>query len=96
MDTVIPRVDLWPFGLHSTGMHFWILDEALMGKRVAHCLDNENNAGWSALMDLSYEQYCREQERDGRIPDPADPDDVPGAAAVPRRATQPDQVDPLG
>lgn len=49
-------------GLYSTGMHDWILDEALLGQRVAHSLDGENNAGWSALMDLSYAEYVREQD----------------------------------
>jgi hypothetical protein len=41
-------------------MHDWILDEALLGVRVAHGLDSENNAGWSALMDLSYAEYVRD------------------------------------
>jgi hypothetical protein len=41
-------------------MHDWILDEALLGQRVAHGLDGENNAGWSALMDLSYAEYVRD------------------------------------
>lgn len=48
-------------GLHHGGMHFWILDEALLGERVAHYLDSENNTGWSALDDLHYEQWLREQ-----------------------------------
>jgi hypothetical protein len=50
----------YPLGLYSTGMHDWILDEALLGQRVAHGLDGENNAGWSALMDLSYAEYVRD------------------------------------
>lgn len=49
-------------GLYSTGMHDWILDEAMLGLRVAHSLDSENNAGWSALMDLSYSEYVRAQQ----------------------------------
>lgn len=51
--------------MYGSGMHFWILDEMALGKRVAHYLDSENNAGWTALHDLSYEQYCkREWERE--------------------------------
>jgi hypothetical protein len=46
--------------MHHNGMHFWILDEAMLGVRVAHYLDSENNTGWTALHDLSYEQYCRD------------------------------------
>jgi hypothetical protein len=42
--------------MYSNGMHFWILDEMLLGPRIAHYLDSENNAGWSALDDLSYEE----------------------------------------
>jgi len=52
----------YPLGLYSTGMHDWILDEALLGVRVAHGLDSENNGGWSALMDLSYAEYVRAEQ----------------------------------
>lgn len=48
---------------HHSGMHFWILDESLLGNRVAHYLDSENNADWTALHDLSYEQYIRQQTK---------------------------------
>ena len=40
-------------------MHDFILSEAEVGFRVAASQDSED-AGWSALMDLSYEQYVRE------------------------------------
>lgn len=54
------------FALHHSGMHVWILDEMALGKRVAHYLDSENNTQWTALHDLSYEQYCkRERETNG-------------------------------
>jgi hypothetical protein len=49
----------WPGGLHHNGMHDWILLEAEMGTRVAHAQDNEDT-GFGALFDLSYEQWCRE------------------------------------
>lgn len=32
------------FGLYGSGMHGWILDEMELGERVAHFLDDENNA----------------------------------------------------
>lgn len=44
-------------------MHFWILDEAMLGKRVAAYLDDENNDKWTALHDLSYEEWCRQDAR---------------------------------
>lgn len=49
-------------GLQSKGMHDFILTEAEVGFRVAVDQDSED-CGWSALMDLSYEMYCREQDR---------------------------------
>lgn len=51
-------------GLHHNGMHFFILREMELGFRVAAAQDSED-CGWSALWDLSYEQYCREQEAKG-------------------------------
>lgn len=48
-------------GLYSKGMHNFILTEAEVGHRVAVMQDSEDG-GWSALMDLSYEIYCREQD----------------------------------
>jgi len=50
--------------MYGSGMHFWILDEMALGKRVAHYLDSENNAGWTALHDLSYEQYCKREREE--------------------------------
>lgn len=51
---------MYPFGLYGTGMHFWILDEMELGKRVAHALDNENNAKMGVWVDISYMEYLRE------------------------------------
>lgn len=48
-------------GLYGHGMHDFILDEMELGTRVAMALDSEAN-GWSALDNLSYEQYLKEQE----------------------------------
>lgn len=48
-------------GLYSKGMHDFILMEAELGHRAASAQDSED-AGWSALMDLSYEMYCREHD----------------------------------
>ena len=50
------------FGLHSNGMHEWIITEFELGQRVAHCQDCEI-AGWSALMDLSYTQWVLEDKQ---------------------------------
>lgn len=51
----------WPFGLHHSGMHDFVLRELEIGKRAAIVEDSEA-AGWSALMDLSYEQCMREEQ----------------------------------
>ncbi len=51
----------WPGGLYGSGMHDWILMEAEMGTRVAHAQDSED-VGWSALLDLSYAEWCRADE----------------------------------
>lgn len=51
----------WPGGLYGSGMHDWILMEAELGTRVAHAQDSED-CGWSALLDLSYAQWCREDD----------------------------------
>ncbi len=48
-------------GLYSNRMHDWIMLELEVGTRAAHYQDSED-CGWSALLDLSYEQYVRAQE----------------------------------
>lgn len=48
-------------GLYGSGMHDFILDEMELGTRVAMALDSEA-CGWSALDNLSYELYLKEQE----------------------------------
>lgn len=50
----------WPFGLYGHGMHDFVMRELEIGHRAATYEDSEA-CGWSALMDLSYEQYIREQ-----------------------------------
>lgn len=47
-------------GLYGHGMHDFILSEIEVGKRVALFQDSEN-CGWSALDDLRYEEYVKEQ-----------------------------------
>lgn len=47
-------------GLYGPGMHDFILMEMELGTRVAMAQDSED-CGWSALMDLSYMEYCRER-----------------------------------
>lgn len=47
-------------GIYGNGMHDFVMHEAEVGYRVAAAQDSED-CGWSALWDLSYEQYCREQ-----------------------------------
>lgn len=51
-------------GLYGNGMHDFVMSELEVGRRVAMAQDSED-CGWSALMDLSYELYCREQELAG-------------------------------
>lgn len=46
-------------GLHGPGMHDWIMDELELGRRVAHALDNENNAKMGVWVDISYMEWCR-------------------------------------
>jgi len=53
-----PAVRWLDTGLYSKGMHDFILMEAELGHRAAASQDSED-AGWSALMDLSYEQYVK-------------------------------------
>jgi len=33
-----------------------------LGERVMHFLENENVLGWSALMDISYQEYMKKGE----------------------------------
>jgi hypothetical protein len=47
--------------LYGNQMTEFILMEIELGRRVASFQDSED-CGWSALMDLSYEAYVREQE----------------------------------
>lgn len=47
-------------GLYSKGMHDFILMEAEVGFRTAAMQDSED-AGWSALDDVSYAEYVRQQ-----------------------------------
>jgi hypothetical protein len=46
-------------GLHHNGMHDWVLDEHMLGARVAAALDAEAT-GMGVWVDLSYAQYVRE------------------------------------
>lgn len=48
-----------PFGLYGPGMHEFVLIEMELGTRAAIFQDNED-CGWSALDDLSYDEYMRE------------------------------------
>lgn len=50
----------WGFGLYGSGMHDFIVTEMELGTRVAMAQDSEN-CGWSALMDVSYQEYCRKR-----------------------------------
>lgn len=49
------------FGLYGNGMHDFILDEEMLGFRVACGLDAENNCGMGVWVDLSYQEYCRKK-----------------------------------
>jgi hypothetical protein len=50
-------------GLYGKAMHDYVMREIEIGHRAAACEDSEWNAGWSAIDDLTYEQYERERER---------------------------------
>lgn len=56
-------------GLYGNGMHDFVLRELEIGRRAASCEDSERG-GWSALDDLSYDQYVErvvaEQARERR------------------------------
>jgi hypothetical protein len=52
------------FGLHTSGMHGFVMDEAELGFRVAAWLDEEQaEAGMAWLLDLQYADYVREEEK---------------------------------
>ena len=51
----------WPYGLHHNGMHDFILDEALLGTRVAHAQDAEDT-GFGALFDLDYAAHVAAEQ----------------------------------
>lgn len=53
------------FGLYSSGMPSFILDELELGTRVAMALDNEA-LGFGALFDLQYDAYRRKEIADER------------------------------
>lgn len=36
-------------GLHSSGMHNFVVDELELGFRTAASMDDENNCGWPAV-----------------------------------------------
>lgn len=48
----------WPGGLYGIGMHDFVIRELEIGSRAAAYEDSEA-CGWSALLDLSYAEYCR-------------------------------------
>lgn len=48
-------------GLYGPGMHDFVIREMEVGTRAAICEDSET-CGYSALFDLSYEEYIRCQE----------------------------------
>lgn len=49
--------------LYGNGMHDFLLRELEIGRRAAMVEDSER-CGWSALDDLSYEEYVRGQSHD--------------------------------
>ena len=49
------------FGLYSSGMPGFILDEIELGTRVAMALDDEA-LGFGALFNLQYEEHMRQEE----------------------------------
>lgn len=49
-------------GVFGSGMHDFIMVDLELGERVAMCQDDED-CGFGALFDLSYEMYLKEEER---------------------------------
>ena len=56
----------YPLGLYGSGMHDFVMRELEIGRRAATYEDLEA-CGWSALMDLSYEQYIAADGYDRKL-----------------------------